>query len=192
MRRTLTVLVLALTGFVGCSSDTATDPNIDSLFPASAEVSGYAIDANAADRKTAGSTAVEVYTSFDSATGAVDGDTAPFQTTMSEMARQFYAKGNSKVMVRIWKLKDAATAKNTFDNTMFSDSHYFGDTWVDDSGVGEESKIANIGIFYKLEALKTRYILEGRISKVSGKTTEDPTAKADVEAMLKAVVGKIQ
>lgn len=163
-----------------CGPSTPSTPSIDKFFPADNEVGSWAADT------TVATPGVQVAKSNSAIEALVNGDAAPFEAKGTlALGWNRYKSGSSKLDVRVWQMKSAADATDTYGYLVTDVSLYKANTWTTLSGVGEDGRIADTGGSWWLNARKGVYIVELRI------TPNGTQPRADVEAFAKAVIGKM-
>lgn len=178
---------MTLTGwaFLAACGSSETPPAataIESLIPASGEIAGWSEDA------AAGAPGVEVGKTPAEVEAKIDGDAEPFSAkSFVAWARQHYAKDGYQLELRIWQMKDDATAAALYDDLVVSVSLYSALTWSNVT-VGDAGRVADSGTTWWANSRKKAYLVEARIQQ---KMAADPTARAEVESFAKAVVAKI-
>lgn len=163
---------------VGCGPPPPTVTMAD-FFPADDEVGGYVNDTSVpAPGLQVGQTAAAME-------GLVDGATAPF-TAKGALALGWkrYASGSYKLDARVWQLKDAASATDTYDSLVVTEALYRANTWSD-LAVGQAGRLADTGSSYWVNSRKGAFIVEVVLKP------KDPTSRADVETFARAMVGKL-
>lgn len=170
----LALTLVAAAALVACGSSTAV--SIGDLLPKGGEVSGYSVDP-ALPGLQVGKSAAAIE-------GLVNGDAAPFlEKGLLAFAWNRYASGTRKLDVRVWQMKSAAVASETYDALVVSASLYAANTWTAVS-VGDAGRVANTGASYWINVRRGAYLVEVR------GTPADDTSRADVEAFAKAIAAK--
>lgn len=152
---------------------------LESFFPAANAVGAYAEDTSV------GKAGVEIAKTAAAMEALIDGDAAPFtEKGAVAFGWEHYVSGTYKLDARVWQMKDAANATDTYAYLVANVSLYKANTW-NDVGVGEAGRIADTGSSWWLDARKGKYLVE---VKIIGK---DTTSRADIEAFAKAMVAKM-
>ncbi|MBI3180282.1 MAG: hypothetical protein HYZ27_11515 [Deltaproteobacteria bacterium] len=174
---------LAALCLIACGdSDPPSATTIESLVPASGEVSGWNED------PATGAPGVEVGKTHAEVEAKIDGDMEPFAAkSFVALARQHYAKDGYQLELRIWQMKDEATATALYSDLATTVSLYSALSWSNVS-VGDAGRVADSGTTWWVNTRKKAYHVEARVSQ---KSVADATSRADVEAFAKAVVAKI-
>ncbi len=180
--RPFIIAPLSLLAFACGGADSPAETAIESLVPASGEVSGWTEDSST------GSQGVEIGKTHAEVEAKIDGDMEPFAAkSFVALARQHYAKDGYQLELRVWQMKDAATAITLYDELATTVSLYSALSWSSIS-VGEAGRVADSGTTWWANARKKAYHLEARVSQ---KSVGDATSRAEVETFLKAVASKI-
>ncbi|MFH0901871.1 MAG: hypothetical protein V2A73_14670 [Pseudomonadota bacterium] len=161
MRRSVCLggLCLAQLLVLGCGNSGG-EVSIDELFPENNELAGWIEDTSV------GFAGVEVYTSSAAAEEQIDGDVEPFEDhSFRVFARQHYVKDALKVELRLWKMPDAATAEELYDDLLVNDAKYSAYSWTDIQ-VGEAGRVANrASLFWWVNARKGLHYTEATINQ---------------------------
>jgi hypothetical protein len=162
-----------------CSSDGGTTTKtFEELFPTENEVAGFTVDSSKGGLKVARTVAA--------VQGLIDGDADPFTTPtvlFAAFGRQYYKVGDKSVELRIWQMKDAATAQSIYTD-LLDDPLYTSTTWTD-TPIGEAGRIDNTGSRWWVNARKGAFYVEVSINAPAS----DQTARGQALALETAVVG---
>ncbi len=169
--------VFAATLLAACGP--AEPSGLGSYFPTTADAAGYTEDTSV------GKAGVETARTAAAIEGLVDGDAAPFiEKGVVAFGWERYVKGTYKLDARLWQMKDASNATDTYNHLVANVTLYLAATWTD-LAVGEAGRIADTGSSWWLNARKGKYIIEVRI------VGKDTTSRADIETFAKAMVAKL-
>jgi len=182
MKRLLaTACSIAVLAFAAaCGTEESKSVTIESLFPGDGALSGWApalITMHSGETKNGplvGRTKAEIE-------ALINGDARSFFTQggFVAFAWNWYQKDTAKMDVRVWQMKDAATATTMYDYLPQNDALYSATTFEAHT-LGDASRIANTGTSRWLNVRKGAYIIEAK----------GPIA-ADVEAAATAILGKL-
>jgi len=159
---------------VGCGPTTPSVTMAD-FFPADNEVGSYVKDSTGL-QTAKGATAIE---------GLVDGAGSPFTAKGAQaLGWMKYTSGTYKLDARVWQMKDAANATDTYTALLTDAPLYAANTWTD-LAVGQAGRIADTGSSYWVSARKNAFLIEVVLQP------KDTTSRADVETFAKAMVAKL-
>lgn len=166
----------ATTLFLACG--TATTPaSVADYFPKDNAVGAYVTDTTLPGLQVAKS-AVQIE-------GLIDGDATPFlEKGALALGWNRYVAGTYKLDARVWQMKSATNATETFDSLVASASLYKANTWTT-LAVGGAGRIADTGSSWWVNARKGAYIIEVKV------TAKDATSRSDVEAFALAIAAKM-
>jgi hypothetical protein len=166
-----------------CGGSTSTAVTIESLVPADGEVTGWTED------PAAGAPGVEVAKNNTEVEAKIDGDAQPFiDKAFVAWARQNYIKDGFKLELRVWQMKDDATATSLYDDLVASYSLYKTQTWSNLS-IGDAGRVADTGTTWWYNSRKKLYHVEVRVTQ---KSAMDATARTEGQSFITAVVAKIK
>jgi hypothetical protein len=133
-----------------------------------------------------GKAGVEVAKSATAIEALIDGDAAPFNDKGAlALGWEHYQAGASKIDARVFQMKTATSAQETFDYLVASVPLYQANTWTAVAAVGDAARVADTGSSWWFNARRSVFIIELKI------TPKDATTRADVEAFAKAMAAKI-
>jgi hypothetical protein len=162
------------------TTPTPAAPAIDKLFPAANEVGTWAEDT------TVGKAGVEVAKSGTAIESLINGDGAPFiEKGALALGWEHYLAGASKLDARVFQMKTAANAQETWDHLVANVSLYKANTWTTVTATGDAARVADTGSSWWFNARKGAFIVELKI------TPKDATTRTEVETFAKAMVGKV-
>lgn len=169
--RALVVVVVSALFAAGCGP--AAPPSIDSFFPQDNAIGSYALEAS--------SPKVQVAKSSTAMESLINGDAAPYITKgAAALGWGKYASGAYRLDARVWQLKSAASATETYDYLVSDVALYQANTWTTLS-VGEAGRVADTGSSWWLNARKGSYIIEVKV------TAKDATSRTDAESFATAM-----
>jgi hypothetical protein len=173
--RSAVFAALALAACGGSSSSSA--PDIKTFFPASNEVVGWTQVAAKPLQVGVGATG---------ASDLVDGAADPFITQgLVQLAMASYDKGNDVLDLRVWQMKDAASAASVY-TALLGNSLYSANTWgTCPTAIGSDCRIADTGGHWWVNTRKGAYHVEALIAPKDASTDDDAIA------FLQAVLAKI-
>jgi hypothetical protein len=173
-------LALAL----GCSSSGSTAVTIDSLMPASNEVSGWAEDPSVLHP------GLNVAHNANEAEALVDGDAAPFtRHNFVAFAWDNYVNTTAgyKMDFRIWEMADAAASATLFVDLQTQEAIYSGQIWAE-ATIGDGGRVAAGTDTIWVNVHKGEFYLEALLAYGAGTTAD---AQAAAEAFMSVVVAQI-
>lgn len=156
------LLVLAC----GCGDEAKPLPSMEALLPDNNEIASWIEDTS---QEPAGP---QIGTTVEAVEGFIDGDADPFTArTFAAFGREYYTNGVYRLELRIWQMKDAATAKDVYDKLPTEDARYGNYTWAP-LDLGAAGRIADAGTTWWLHARKGPFYLEvSNIANNSGGMT---------------------
>lgn len=153
---------------------------IDTLFVKDNEIGTWVEDTSL------GSAGVETARTRDGVYALVNGDAEPFIAKgFVAFARERYRSGSYTADVRVWQMKDAAVARDTYSSLVTDVSAYKANTWTD-VAIGEAGRIADTGTTWWVNAKKAAYVIEVKAQP------RDATSETDSKAFATAVASKIR
>jgi len=182
----LATILLALVAFApacgGGGDDDDTPPSIDTFFPADNDVSGWVEDTSV------GAAGVEVADTDDEAWALIDGDNEPFHAHgFVVFARQNYVNGSYTLEARIWDMGTASAEETLYSALLTEAATYSAQSW-EDLTLGDESRIADTGAYWWVNARKGAYHVEVKINQT---TASDTTSRGHAETFASAILSRI-
>lgn len=148
-------------------------PAIDGFFPKDNAIGTYALEA--------ATPTVQVAKSASAMENLIDGDAAPFiDKGAVALGWGKYGSGTYRLDARVWQMKSASNATETYDGLVSSAALYQANTWTALS-VGDAGRIADTGSSWWINARKGSYLLEVKV------TAKDATSRQDAESFATAM-----
>lgn len=165
---------------LACGPATPQPQAIDSLFVANNEIGTWVEDTSV------GTAGVETARTRDAVYALINGDAEPFIAKgFIAFARERYRKDSYTADLRVWQMKDATVAKDTYDSLVVDAAAYKSNNWTAVT-IGDAGRIADTGSTWWVNARKGAYVIEVKAQP------KDSTTEADAQAFATAVAGKIR
>jgi hypothetical protein len=169
--------LLAAAVFLASGCGPAAPAAIDSFFPKDNTIGTYALEAS--------TPTVQVAKSATAMENLIDGDAAPFIARgAAALGWAKYASGAYRLDARVWQMKSATNATETYNALVTDVALYQANTWTALS-VGEAGRIADTGSSWWLNARKGAYLIEVKV------TAKDATSRTDAESFAAALAKAI-
>lgn len=166
-----------------CGGETVVD--LKTLFPADSAVPGWTQDTTL---DTAAGPSVFSTNDQVNATD-IDGDVVPFSNKgFTALGREHFKSDKYKMDVRVWQMKDAATAKLIYDDLPNTVDRYKIITWTNET-IGLAGRSGNSGTMWRINAYKGLYFIE---TLLTTSEASDTAGKDEAIKMAKAVADKIK